>query len=43
MQGSIGMRETEMKRRREVSDTEDRDVMASVCAPRHRVIAAHAA
>jgi CBS domain-containing protein len=35
-------RETEMKRPREVSDAEIARVMASVCAPRHRVVAAHA-
>ncbi len=36
-------RETELKRPREVSDSEITRVLASVCAPRHRVVAAHAA
>ena len=37
-----GEREVEMKRTREVSDAEIARVMASVCAPRHRVIEATA-
>jgi CBS-domain-containing membrane protein len=32
-----GERETEMKKTREVSDAEIARVMASVCAPRHRM------
>ena len=38
-----GARETEMKRPREVSDAEIASVMAAVCVPRHRIIAAQAA
>jgi len=38
-----GERETEMKRPREVSDAESASVIAAVCAPRHRIIAAQAA
>jgi CBS domain-containing protein len=34
-----GEREIEMKRPREVSDAEIAGVMASLCAPRHRVVA----
>jgi CBS domain-containing protein len=37
-----GEREAEMKKTREVSDAEIARVMASVCAPRHRVIEATA-
>ena len=37
-----GEREVEMKKTREVSDAEIARVMASVCAPRHRVIEATA-
>lgn len=36
-------REAEMRRPREVSDAEITQVMASVCAPRHRIIEAEAA
>jgi len=38
-----GEREIEMKRPREVADADIVGLMASVCAPRHRVIAAQAA
>jgi CBS-domain-containing membrane protein len=38
-----GEREAEMKRPREVSDAEIASVIAAVCAPRHRIIAAQAA
>jgi CBS domain-containing protein len=37
-----GEREVEMKKTREVSDAEIARVMASVCAPRHRIIEATA-
>jgi CBS domain-containing protein len=37
-----GEREAEMKKTREVSDAEIARVMASVCAPRHRIIEAAA-
>jgi len=37
-----GEREAEMKKAREVSDAEIARVMASVCAPRHRIIEAAA-
>ncbi len=37
-----GERETEFKKTREVSDAEIARVMASVCAPRHRIIEAAA-
>jgi CBS domain-containing protein len=37
-----GERETELKKTREVSDAEIARVMASVCAPRHRIIEAAA-
>ena len=37
-----GDRETELKKTREVSDAEIARVMASVCAPRHRIIEAAA-
>jgi CBS-domain-containing membrane protein len=38
-----GARETETKKARQVSDTEIAQMLASVCAPRHRIIEAHAA
>lgn len=38
-----GAREAETKKAREVSDTEIAQVLASVCAPRHRIIQAQAA
>lgn len=38
-----GAREAETKKAREVSDTEIARVLASVCAPRHRIIQAQAA
>ena len=38
-----GEREAQMKKPREVSDAEITRLMASVCAPRHRIIEAHAA
>jgi CBS domain-containing protein len=38
-----GAREAEMRTARQVSDAEITGLLASVCAPRHRIIAAQAA
>ena len=38
-----GAREAETKKARQVSDAEIAHVLAAVCAPRHRIIEAHAA
>jgi len=40
---SEAAKEAETKQTRQVTDAEIRQVMASVCAPRHRIIQAHAA
>lgn len=38
-----GVREVELNKAREVTDAEIAQVLATVCAPRHRIIQAHAA